>query len=451
MTWMRKPFKKALARLMVAFVAMTSAFAAQAAEFRVGRGINFDQWVTWPQRPDWGDPARVIPFPEWRSTMTRADLARLRASGLDFVRMPVDPRIFLAPEAAGLRASLMGEVRKAVRFVTDGGLKVIVDLHAIPDGTDLGTGTLVADAQGFKRYLGLVADIARMVSETPAGQVALGLMNEPIIACDKPSAWPPLLRRLHEAARDAAPDTTLVLTGGCWSDTESLAALDPAMIDDDNVLWEFHSYAPFVLTHQGAGWTGDFSPHVTGLPYPLDAVPLSRVQSAIKAAKKRFSDKLDWSKARAHSAYLDELIAEIDTPDKLAQAMEAPIARAARWADRNGITRDRLLLGEFGMIRREYGDAHVVPARYRAAYYRDAIALAEKHGVAWAMWSYGGAFGIVEAFDGKRAEPDVLDMVASLPVRGNVEAGALAPAPEKLFFDQSLRPALEPAVLRKTP
>jgi endoglucanase len=39
---------------------------------------------------------------------------------------------------------------------------------------------------------------------------------------------------------------------------------------------------------------------------------------------------------------------------------------------------------------------------------------AEKHGFGWSMWSYGGAFGVVEAFEGKKAEPDVLEMVRGL-------------------------------------
>jgi hypothetical protein len=37
------------------------------------------------------------------------------------------------------------------------------------------------------------------------------------------------------------------------------------------------------------------------------------------------------------------------------------------------------------------------------------IALAESTVSPGRIWSYGGAFGVVEAFDGRRAEPDVLD------------------------------------------
>ena len=43
------------------------------------------------------------------------------------------------------------------------------------------------------------------------------------------------------------------------------------------------------------------------------------------------------------------------------------------------------------------------------------IARAEKSGFAWSLWSYGGAFGIVEEFEGRKAEPDVMEMVRSLP------------------------------------
>ena len=66
------------------------------------------------------------------------------------------------------------------------------------------------------------------------------------------------------------------------------------------------------------------------------------------------------------------------------------------------------------MIRQEYGNDHVVPAKYRAAYYRDVIEIAERHGYAWALWGYGGAFGVVEEFEGRRAEPDLLDMIGKL-------------------------------------
>jgi hypothetical protein len=97
--------------------------------------------------------------------------------------------------------------------------------------------------------------------------------------------------------------------------------------------------------------------------------------------------------------------------------MEKPFATVDAWASKNGIAPTDILLGEFGMVRQEYGNPYVVPADQRAAYYRDMIGRAERRGYGWSLWSYGGAFGVVEAFDTRRAEPDVLDMVRGLPDR----------------------------------
>ena len=116
-------------------------------------------------------------------------------------------------------------------------------------------------------------------------------------------------------------------------------------------------------------------------------------------------------------SYLDEQIATLDSPEKLAAILDKPFDTAAAWAARYGIAPGNILLGEFGMIRQEYENPSVVAGPYRAAYIADMIKRAEKHGFAWAIWGYGGAFGIVEEFAGRRAEPDVLDMVRRLPPR----------------------------------
>jgi hypothetical protein len=113
-------------------------------------------------------------------------------------------------------------------------------------------------------------------------------------------------------------------------------------------------------------------------------------------------------------AYLDEQIALMDTREELDALMDAPLDTVAAWAQKHGISPQNILLGEFGMIRQEYGNPHVVPGRYRAAYVADMIARAERHGFPWAIWSYGGAFGTVDEFEGRKAEPDVVEVVRGL-------------------------------------
>ena len=59
------------------------ATSAIAADFQPRRGINLDQWVTWPAEAQWADPAAMLPFPEWRKTLDEAGLAELKAAGFD--------------------------------------------------------------------------------------------------------------------------------------------------------------------------------------------------------------------------------------------------------------------------------------------------------------------------------------------------------------------------------
>lgn len=410
--------KNWLVGLTALFLLAGGGLAAQAAEFSVRRGINLDQWTTWPDESRWDEAGVLLPFPEWRRTIGKSELQALRAAGFDFVRMPVDPSPFLSARASRLRDSLFEEVLESARLIQQAGLKVVVDLHLIPAGGNrsIGMSQVMDDPQLFNRYVDLVGRMARTLSKEDPSRLALELMNEPVTECAGAAAeaWTERLKRLHAAAREAAPKLTLVLAGGCWGGAEGLVALDPAEFDDDNLIWTFHSYAPFLVTHQGATWAGDFIRYVTGIPYPPHAVPKPEMELILERIRRRIRDEAPWSRRSGMLAYLDEEVAKVDTTEKLQAALEEPFALVSGWADRHGVEPRDILLGEFGMIRQEYGGDFVMPAVSRAAYVRDMIGIAERHGYGWSVWSYGGAFGIVEEFEGRKAEPDVLEAVRGL-------------------------------------
>ncbi|TIM66589.1 MAG: glycoside hydrolase family 5 protein [Mesorhizobium sp.] len=386
----------------------------QAASFVMKRGLNLDQWTTWPGEDKWGDRRAILPYPEWRKFLNDDDLKALKSAGFDFLRMPVDPSPFLSGETLALR----DELYDRVRMINRAGLKVIVDLHLIPSGSSrkIGMGEVMDDPQMFDAYVEMVRKMARTLADEDPRQVAFEPMNEPVIDCnaDGTGLWPERQEKLFAAARSSATRLTLILTGACYSNAASLAKIDPKAIPDDNIIWTFHSYEPFLLTHQGATWAGDFIPYVTGLPYPLSAVPRRQLEAALDTIRARIKAEAPWARQNGLLAYLGEQVASLDTDEELRGTMDAPFTRVEAWAKANGIKPENITLGEFGMIRQEYGNAYVMPAEYRAAYVRDMIARAEAHGFAWSVWSYGGAFGIVDAFDGDRAEPDVMDAIRSL-------------------------------------
>jgi hypothetical protein len=391
---------------------------SQAASFTMKRGLNLDPWTTWAGEDKWGDPAVMLPFPEWRKFLGDGELKALKDAGLDFLRMPVDPSPFLSDKTLPLRDGLYASVLESARTINRAGLKVVVDLHLTPSGGNgtIGMAEVMADPAMFERYLELVRTMAGTLAGENPSLVAFEPMNEPIVDCegDGTDLWPQRLKRLFAAARASATGLTLVLSGSCYSSADGLAKIDPKEIPDDNVIWTFHSYQPFLLTHQGATWAGDFIRYVTGLPYPLNAVSSEQLEATLDTIRQKIKDEAPWSRRAGLLAYLDEQVAGIDSQQKLLAEMAAPFKQAEAWAKANGIRPENVTLGEFGMIRQEYGNPYVMPGKYRAAYVHDMIGLAEKNGFSWSIWEYGGSFGIVDAFDGKKAEPDVMEMVRAL-------------------------------------
>ncbi|WP_404934469.1 glycoside hydrolase family 5 protein [Nitratireductor sp. L15S-10] len=389
----------------------------EAATFSAERGLNLDLWDTWPNEAEWSRDGVLLPYPEWRRKLNLSELTRLKGTGFDFLRMPVDPIPFLSPKAEHLRERLLVSVLEGVRTINAAGLKVIVDLHPIPRGADrfAGVEELLRDDALFERYLGLVRDMGRTLSGEDPERVAFELMNEPVTGCEgaEGAAWDEQLGRLFAAARSSAPRTTLVLSGACWGSAQGLSALNPNTIPDDNILWAFHSYDPFILTTQGALWAGDFIRYVTGIPYPPHEHK-SELAVAVGKARGRIRADAPFMRRSGMLDYLDEQIDGVDTEAELEAQMDAPFKTVADWAARHGVDPQNILLGEFGMIRQEYQNPDVIPGEWRAAYIRDMIEKAEERGFAWSIWGYGGAFGIVEEFGGKPAEDDVLRMIRSL-------------------------------------
>ena len=210
------------------------------------------------------------------------------------------------------------------------------------------------------------------------------------------------LKLLHYAARSATSRLTLILSGACWGGSEGLAKLNPKDFADDNVIWSFHSYDPFILTHQGATWTGDFMPHVYGLPFPLhdaDRVELDKTLDEIRA---RITKDAPRARRSGHLAYFDEEVAKIMTRDGLAAAMDRPFTIVSEWEKTNKVDPASIMLGEFGMIRQEYGNPLITPGKTRAAYVKAMAQRAEKAGFRGRSGRMAGRLGWWTVLTGKR-------------------------------------------------
>lgn len=403
----------ALQRLLWAGTLLVLAFASPASAdpaLILHRGIPTDIWLTWPEDDRLRDDKFLAVFPEWRQRYGPAQYEAARKAGFDFVRLTVDPAAFLTAPSAAKTIRLIAGVMQTVGEIRAAGLNVIVDLHAIPKGTrSVGSESYVASDVAFADYVRLVESFAiAMQGEDPA-HVGFEPLNEPVLDCDfgsraKPR-WPAMALRLHGAFRAHNAKLTLIMSGACWGSADGLARLDPRPFADDNIIWSFHSYEPFLLTHQGASWSEGPTQYVDGLRYPPrakdKAAILQRALKRIRAAQLPAATKRQLVKDTRHD------IAQYHVPGKATAMLKAPFRTATAWAAKHKIPPRQLLLGEFGAIHQD--SLAAMPTESRAAIMRDIRTLAERNGMAWSTWSWGGSFRITEDEERMHFSPELLD------------------------------------------
>ena len=255
-------------------------------EWRFRRGVNAWPWFALTRefpapRTDYDWP----PFQSQRPVPTPDDLGRLRQTGLDFIRLPVDPGPFLAADAA-TRAKLLDMVDAAVAASLDAGLGIIVNVQANgathywnPDRMLSSTA-----APEFAAYRGLVGELAGRLARFTPGMVALEPVNEPAQSCDS-NVWSQVQASLLTAARASSRTLPLVVTGGCGSMVSGLAALDPAPLAAfEPILFTFHFYEPYLFSHQGAPWMREpVYRALNNVPWPASAISSTTADRAPRA------------------------------------------------------------------------------------------------------------------------------------------------------------------------
>jgi len=377
--------------------AIGSGARAAPADRRFRRGVNAWPWFSLTRefpapRTDYDWP----PFQSQRPVPTPDDLGRLRQTGLDFIRLPVDPGPFLAADAKS-RNALLDMVIAAVKAANDADLAVILNVQANgathywnPDRLYSST-----DAPAFGLYRALIGDLARLLQPFQAGMVALEPVNEPPQSCSS-DVWSTIQLALLSEARAAAPTLPLVVTGGCGSMVQGLVSLDPAPLSPfEPILFTFHFYEPYLFSHQGAPWMREpVYRSLNAVPWPASAGSLEHTLAAVRA---RMAADTETSQAARKAAYEEtERVLKVyfdAQPDR--RFVDKYLRQVRAWADDHGLAPERIIMGEFGALRT---DARYVaaPNADRARYIADVRQSAEDLGFPWALWDLFDGMGMMD-------------------------------------------------------
>jgi hypothetical protein len=365
------------------------------------------------------------PFQSWDKRISPAVFTRIKRAGFDFVRMPIEPGVFIDFEGER-RDLLFTKLDTAVGQILDAGLNVIVDYHYYPVNLRWNAEAILTSPNSpkFIAYRNLIRRTAKMLSRYDAHRVALELMNEPSIECRSIPGrdWGDFQPLLLQSARQAAPKLTIAVTGGCWGGLDGLRELNPATLNDRNLLYSFHFYEPFMFTHQGTHWITD-TQYLGQIPYPARREEIARAIGASIEPIERDPNLNSTQK----KILKDKTIGQIITyfyQNWNRDRLESEINKAVAWAKRHQIPTSQLLMGEFGVFRSAQDPASVPPGRWvgasdrdRVIWHRDLVELARKYQIPWSMWSYGGNFNLANNRDLQQLDSELLKVLGlnSLP------------------------------------
>ncbi|AWL99650.2 glycoside hydrolase family 5 protein [Bradyrhizobium amphicarpaeae] len=336
-------------------------------------------------------PPRYVwpPFTAETHPLRPDDLARLKTTGFDTIRLTVGLGIFLSADAK--QATELDEiVLDRLRRILDAGLNVILDFHPISQDPRFPPQSFTEAAEDPNAALlrQLESRMARLLSSLPKERVALEILNEPATkAWNKVSAsqWQETQQSYFEAVRAAAPNLTVVLSGCCACCNLDLMMIAPKAYNDANTYYTFHVYAPHPFTHQltkdpkqpisAANFIGAIS-------FPISGEELAEVE---RRARKDFTNAdISDMKLRAQIARdLDIAFKRLEAYGTAA-GVEAIFDAQVEWAKKNSIAPQRLFLGEFGVQR-----PGVDPAS-RRRWLETVRSASEKRGIPWSYWSFEG-------------------------------------------------------------
>jgi len=298
--------------------------------------------------------------PESDMTFKSIDIQLIKSMGFKFVKLIVNPACFIS--GSTIKQSNMWYLDEIVNRVLNEALPVVVCIHPEPDFKN----SYLGNSTQFQNLLGFYKDFAAyMAQRWDTNQLAFQLMTEPY---DNVWSWNTMQPLMWQAVRNGMPNHTLILSGDQWAVIEGLVNVEP--VDDNNVMYCFEGYEPFIFTFQGGGWAGGYMQYLRHVPYPSNPAILAS----------RMTDMLANVPSNLQPQAQTDLTAYGSQNWNKSSLYSYRIKKAVNWA--NNHNGRKLFVGEWGVYHKT-----AYPAE-RCRFTSDLCELLEENHIAWAYWSY---------------------------------------------------------------
>ena len=256
--------------------------------FTCGMGIG--GWLTNYKRfnvlPDkWRWTLTIGDFEHFESYITENDVKNIAKMGFDHVRVGFD-QVVLEKEPFSYREEIFKLLENFVSWCRKYGLNIVFNLHkAVGNYCDIDlTETLLESDPLQERFIALWEKIEeRFHADTG---IAFELLNE-VVDVD-PEVWNNLVEKTVKRLRALNPTRLLVVGGTSWNSVNKLDKM--RVYDDENIIYTFHTYAPFEFTHQRGVLQAAPLYYNRKTYYPGDIEPYRDYQRVVYGAKNPYAE-----------------------------------------------------------------------------------------------------------------------------------------------------------------
>ncbi len=310
------------------------------------RGINLTMWF---QTSD----VRQIHFAKF----TEQDFINLKTMGVDVIRLPINLHYMTngAPDYT-IDPLFFNFLDQVVAWAENLEMHLILDNHTFdpsintpPDIGDILIPVWEQMAEHYKNH----SDI-----------IYYEILNEPHGISDQ--LWNSIQLEVVEAIRAIDQTHTIIVGPAGWNGYDNLSAMP--VYEDDNLIYTFHFYDPFIFTHQGANWTEPSLVPLAGVPFPYNSADMPPVPPELMGS---------WVEDAMNYYYHDGTVERI----------KSLIDIAVDFQNERNV---KLFCGEFGVLMTNADNDD------RIFWYETVRRYFESKGIAWTSWDFRGTFGLFE-------------------------------------------------------
>jgi endoglucanase len=359
---------------------LTLTVIAAAAEAPFSKGVNITGWFQ-------TSGTRQVQFTKF----TKQDFLSIQSLGCDVIRLPIDlqrmtngaPDYIIDP----LFFFFMDQV---IDWAEELHLYLMLDNHAVDAAVftdpNLETMLKIEWTQMAQRY------------KNRSTYILYEIINEPHDISD--AKWGAVQKNVIDAIRAVDTMHMIVVTPAGWGGYNSLPLMPH--YTDENLLYSFHFYDPFLFTHQGASWASPSLASLAGVPFPYDAARMPACPPDLKGT---------WVEGSLNSSYRND-----GTEKKIKELL----GTAIRFRDNHNVP---IFCGEFGVFMQNSDNED------RVRWYGVVPPYLTEQKIPWTMWDYTGGFGLFE-----KGGNDMFEYDVNVPL---VEAMGLQAPEQKEFILKS--------------